>query len=138
MSRSLAPTRAPHPNRTAPCHYISLDPYLTVVTTMLSLSGGVRSLAITNYEEISGRLPEDLAALPGSRALEPQLNRASEVEMGGEHRGQRIEQGGPATFSQRTSLWSAQPFVGQHHFRHRTLVQKVQRDDGFPALRCSA
>ena len=62
-------------------------------------------------------------------------NSASQVEMRrGEHRSQCIEQGGPATFSQRTSLWSAQPFVGQHDFRHRTLVEKVQRDDGFPAL----
>src|SRR5216683_7225882 len=66
-------------------------------------------------------------------------NSASQVEIGGgENRGQRIEQGGPATFSQRTSLWSAQPFMGQHDFRHRTLVEKVQRDDGSPALRCSA
>src|SRR5713101_1046169 len=64
------------------------------------------------------------------------LNSVSKVEIGGEDRGQRIEQGGPATFSQRTSLWS-EPFVGQHDFRHRTLVQKVQRDNGFPALRCS-
>src|SRR5260370_14342030 len=64
-------------------------------------------------------------------------NSASKVEIGGENRAQRIEQGGPATFSQRTSLWSAQPFMGQHDFRDRTVVEKVQRDDGFPALRCS-
>src|SRR5260370_27990313 len=64
------------------------------------------------------------------------LSRASKVEIGGENRGQRIKQGGPTTFSQRTSLWSAQPFVGQHDFRDRTLVEKVQRDDGFPVLRC--
>ena len=66
-------------------------------------------------------------------------NSASQVEMGrGEHRGQRIEQRWPATFSQRTSLWSAQPFMGQHDFRERTVVEKVQCDDGSPALRCSA
>src|SRR5216684_1226485 len=66
------------------------------------------------------------------------LNSASKVEIGGEDRGQRIEQGWPATFSQRTSLWSVQPFVGQHDFRDRTVVEKVQCDDGSPALRCSA
>jgi hypothetical protein len=57
---------------------------------------------------------------------------------GGEHRGQRIEQGWPARSNQRTHCFRAQPFVGQHDFRHRTLVEKVQRDNGFPALRYSA
>ena len=86
-----------------------------------------------------GGMPLDLSALPGSELWSESANSASKVEMGGrENLCERIEQGGPATFSQRTSLWSAQPFVGQHHFRHRTLVQKVQRDDGFPALGCSA
>ena len=67
------------------------------------------------------------------------LNSASKVEIGrGKHRGQRIEQRWPATFSQRTSLWSAQPFMSQHDFRRRTLVVKVQRDDAFMARRCTA
>ena len=59
--------------------------------------------------------------------------------MGGrENLCERIEQGLPASSKQRTQFWSAQLFVGQHDFRHRTLVVKVQRDDGFPTLRCSA
>ena len=53
----------------------------------------------------------------------------------GEHRGQCIEAGWPATFSQHTSLSRAEVFVGQYEFRHRTLVEKVQCDDGFLA-RC--
>src|SRR5437879_1494173 len=66
------------------------------------------------------------------------LNSASEVEIGGgENRGQRIEQRWPAAFSQRTSLWSVQPFMGQHDFRDRTLVKKVKCDDGSPVLCCS-
>ena len=54
---------------------------------------------------------------------------------GGEHRGQRIEQGGPAPFRDRMSLWCVEVFVGQDEFRYRTLLEKVQRDDGFLA-RC--
>src|SRR5207253_340192 len=66
-------------------------------------------------------------------------NSVSKVEMGGrENRGQRIEQRWPAPFSPRTSLWSAQPFMGQHDFRDRTVVEKVQCDGGSPALCCPA
>src|SRR5713101_1003539 len=60
-----------------------------------------------------GALPLDLSALPDSELWSESANSASKVEMGGgENLCERIEQGGPATFSQRTSLWSAQPFVG--------------------------
>src|SRR5712692_11994078 len=66
-------------------------------------------------------------------------NRASEVEMGGgENRCERIEHGWPTTFNQRTHCSCAQTFMGQHDFRDRTVVEKVQCDDGFPALRSSA
>src|SRR5260370_23196204 len=72
-------------------------------------------------------------------AAEPQLNRASEVEMGGgENRCERIEHGWPTTFNQCTHCFCAHPFVGQHDFRHLTLVEKVQRGTGFPALHGSA
>src|SRR5215469_18303304 len=53
----------------------------------------------------------------------------------GERRGQRIEDGGPAPFRRRMSLWRDEVFVGQDEFRHRTLLDKVQGDDGFLA-RC--
>src|SRR6266699_3890299 len=100
--------------------------YLTYRLSIVAKGTGVKGCLV--FRSIA--MPESRA--DGGR----RLSRASKVEIGGENRGQRIKQGGPATFSQRTSLRSAQPFVGQHDFRDRTLVEKVQRDDGFPVLHC--